>query len=163
MDNSLRDKVTHALLDRINEKGKYLVAYKAYKVTSQELLVFCGERYLSDEIINLLVQRYCDRADEKHHSCLFILLPSFLSVGEVSRNLIRNICNVEDMNEVEVMFLPVHMQCHWGLAIFSVSEQTVFFDDGFHCPVTEDLKCRTNSILYIIYEYTRLIKFQQSR
>ena len=69
------------------------------------------------------------------------------------------------MNEVEVMFLPVHMplQHHWGLAIFSVTEQTVFFDDGYHCPVSEDLQSRTTSILSIIFEYTKLIKFQQCR
>ena len=67
------------------------------------------------------------------HTCRFILLPSFLSIGEVSSQGVGKICNVEDMNVSEVMFLPVHMplQHHWGIAIFSVTEQTVFFDDGY--------------------------------
>ena len=83
----MKDKVTHALLDRVNEESKYLVSCKDYRITSQEYSIMCGERYLSDEIINLLVQRYnCDQANEKHHSCRYIFLPSFLSVGEVSGN-----------------------------------------------------------------------------
>ena len=77
IEDSVRDEVTYALLDRVNEEEKHLVCYKDYRVTSQELSVLCGERYLSDEIINLLIQRYCDRANEKQHSCRFILLPSF--------------------------------------------------------------------------------------
>lgn len=138
MKNCMRDDVTDALLDRVNEEEKYLVSYKNYRITSQELSVMCGETYLSDEIINLLIQIYCDLANGKNQSCTFILFPSFLSVGEVSGNLIRNICTVEDMNEVEVMFLPVHMPelCHWGLVIFSVGEQSVFFDDGYHCQIS---------------------------
>ena len=96
MNNRMRD-VTRALLDRVNEEEKYLVSYKNYRITSQELSVMCEERYLSDEIINLLIQRYFDLANEKNQSCTFILLPSFLSVGEVSGNLIRNISTVEDI------------------------------------------------------------------
>ena len=159
----MRDDLTHALLDRLNEEEKYLVSNKNYRITCKELSVMCGERYLSDEIINLLIQRYCDLANEKNQSCTFILLPSFLSVGEVSGNLIRNICTVEDMNEVEVMFLPVHMAelCHWGLVIFSVGEQSVFFDDGYHCQISRDLRYRTKIILSMIHENTELVKFKQ--
>ena len=157
-------QVTCTLLDRVNEEGKHLVSYKDYRLTSQDLSLMCGERYLSDEIINLLIQSYCDRANAKHHSCRYKLLPSFLSVGEVSKKLIENICKAEEMNEIEVLFLPIHMlQRHWGLAIFSVSEQTVFFDDGYHCPVSEDLRCRTKTILSVIAECTKLAKFQPLR
>lgn len=37
MKNCMRDDVTHALLDRVNEEEKYLVSYKNYRITSQEL------------------------------------------------------------------------------------------------------------------------------
>ncbi|KAK2547094.1 hypothetical protein P5673_033145 [Acropora cervicornis] len=50
----------------------------------------------------LAKSRYCDRtANERQRMCRFILQPSFLSVGEVSSEVVRKICNVEDMNEVE--------------------------------------------------------------
>ena len=49
----MRDEVAYALLDRVNEEGKPLVCYKDYRVISQEFSVLCGERYLSDDIINL--------------------------------------------------------------------------------------------------------------
>ena len=120
----------------------------------------CGERYLSDEIINLLIQRYCELANEKNQSCAFILLPSFLSVGDMSRNLIGSICTVEDMNEVEVMFLPVHMPelCQWGLVIFQWVSNP--------CSLTTDiivkyLQDRTNIIPSMIHENTELVKFKQ--
>ena len=105
MDNTLKNQVMCALLDGINKEGKHLVSYKDYRLTSQDLFLMCGERYLSDEIINLLIQRYCDQANVKHHSCCYNLhvLPSFLSVGEVSNKLIENICKAEEMNEVEVL------------------------------------------------------------
>ena len=56
------------------------------------------------------------------------------------------------------MFLPVHMPelCHWGLVIFSVAEQSVFFDDGYHCQISRDLRYRTKIILSMIHENTKL-------
>lgn len=81
MNICIRDDVTRALLDRVNEEEKYLVSYKNYRITSQRLSIMGGERYLSDEIINLLIQRYCDLANENNQSCTFTLLLSFLSVG----------------------------------------------------------------------------------
>ena len=64
---------------------------------------------------------------------------------------------------VKNMFLPVHMNmCHWGLAIFSVVEQTVFFDDGYHCPIPDNLKSNAEKILNIIYECTGSDKYQPS-
>ena len=163
MNICIRHDVTRALLDRVNEEEKYLVSYKNYRIKSQQLSIIGGERYLSDEIINLLIQRYCDLANENNQSCTFTLLSSFLSVGEVSENVIKSICTVEDINEVEVMFLPVYMAelCHWGLVILSVGEQSVFLDDRYHCQISRDLQERTKIILSMIHENTELVKFKQ--
>jgi Ulp1 family protease len=95
--------------------------------------------------------------------CRYMLLPSFISTGEVSRDIVENICCSGDMNTVDTMFLPVHMfSCHWGLAIFSVAEQTVFFDDGYHSSMPKQLQVNTPQILSIIYEHTGIIKYQPS-
>ena len=65
-----------------------------------------------------------------------------------------------DMERVEQMFLPVHLhQSHWGLAVLSVREKTVAFDDGFHCPIPEELKRNSKEILKIIFETTRNVKY----
>ena len=63
------------------------------------------------------------------------------------------------------MFLPVHMQneCHWGLAIFSVRECKVFFDDGYHYPVPEELKRNATDIIDIIYQTTSNDNFHPSK
>jgi len=69
------------------------------------------------------------------------------------------------MASVVQMFLPVHMQnkCHWGLAIFSVRECKVFFDDGYHYPVPEQLKRNATDIIDIIYQTTSNDNFHPSK
>lgn len=45
-------------------------------------------------------------------------------------------------------------ESHWGLAVFSVSEKTVYFDDGFHCPIPGELTRNSTEILRIMNETT---------
>ena len=120
-------EVTEALLDRWNKDGNFLASYGNYHITSQSLSLLAGERYLSDEVINFLIWKYCDRANEAEtQTSLKILLPSFLSTGVVLRNAIERSL-IYDMERVKHMFLPVHInESHWGLAVFSVSDKTVF-------------------------------------
>ena len=59
-------EITHALLDRWNVDDTYLTSYQNYRITSQEFSLLCGERYLSDEIVNLLIQKYCDKKKKKN-------------------------------------------------------------------------------------------------
>ena len=156
-------EVTHALFDRWNLQGTWLASYGNYKIKSQELSLLCGERYLSDEVLNFIALKYCDRANEEQQSSHNVLLPSFLSTGDILESVIANICH--DMENAINMFLPVYMQekCHWGLAIFSVKEHTVFFDDGYHCPIPEDLKRNVDKILYLIHKTTGKDKFDPGK
>ena len=56
------------------------------------------------------------------------------------------------MERVEHMFLAVHLHSsHWGL---SVREKTISFNDGFRCPIPEEIKRNSKEILTIIYETT---------
>ena len=146
-------EVAHALFDRWNLQGTWLASYGSYKITSQELSLLCGQRYLSDEVLNLLALKYCDRANEEQQSSHNVLLPSFLSAGDILESVVNDICKNHDMENVINMFLPVYMQekYHWGLAIFSVAEHTMFFDDGYHFPIPEDLKRNNDKILNLTY------------
>ena len=157
--------VAHALFDRWNLEGTWLASYGSYKITSQELSLLCGERYLSDEVLNLLALKYCDRANKEQKSSRNVLLPSFLSTGNILESVVNNICLNHDMENAINMFLPVYMRekCHWGLAIFSVVEHTVFFDDGYHFPIPEDLKRNKDKILNLIYQATGNDKFDPGK
>ena len=156
-------KVAEALLDRWNLEGNYLASYDNYRISSQELSLLCGERYLSDEIINFLGQKYCDKANEESQMHQNILLPSYLSTGNVLKTVVERICHQNDMESVANMFLPVHMNsCHWGLAMFSIKNKTVFFDDGYHCPIPKELKQNANRIIDIIFQTTGNDKFNPS-
>ena len=112
--NPFKEEVTHALLDRWNLESSYLASYDNYRITSQELSLLCGERYLSDEILNFLGHKFCERANDEHQACLNILLPSFLSSGNIINSVVSKICVSHDMASVVKMFLPVRMQneCH---------------------------------------------------
>ena len=115
--------------------------------------------------MNLLIQKYCDRKNQSEKSCHSILLPSFLFSGYVLRNVVESICLRYDMENVDTLFLPVHMadECHWGLAVFSVKEQTIFFDDGYHCPIPENLRSNAIEVISIIYQTSRNEIFQPAK
>ena len=158
-NSNFAKEVTEALLDRWNLDGSYLASYDNYRISSQELSLLCGERYLSDEVINFLGQKYCDKANEDQN----IFLPSYLSTGNVLKTVVERICHQNNMESVVNMFLPVHMNsCHWGLAIFSIKNQTVFFDDGYHCAVPKELKQNANRVIEIIFQTTGNDKFNPS-
>ena len=162
-NSNFAKEVTEALLDRWNLDGSYLASYDNYRISSQELSLLCGERYLSDEVINFLGQKYCDKANEEIQICQNIFLPSYLSTGNVLKTVVERICHQNNMESVVNMFLPVHMNsCHWGLAIFSIKNQTVFFDDGYHCAVPKELKQNANRVIEIIFQTTGNDKFNPS-
>ena len=56
MDRAL---VAEALLDQWNTSGNMLVDFTGYKINSQDLSILCCERYLNDEVMNLLIIKYC--------------------------------------------------------------------------------------------------------
>ena len=119
--------VTNALFDQWNLQGTWLASYGNYRISSQELSLLCGERYLSDEVVNFLALKYYDRANEEQQSCKNILLLLFQSTGDILESTVTNICLNHDMENAVNMFLLVFMpkKCHWGLAIFSVIEHSV--------------------------------------
>ena len=151
-----QQEVTDALLDRWNKDERFLACHGNYQITSQTLSLLAGERYLSDEIINFLIQKYCDKANEtSEKNGVLILLPSFLSTGTVLRNVVQRLSLLNDMERVKYMFLPVHMnESHWGLAVFSAEEKIVYFDYRYHCPIPEQLIRNSTEILRIINETT---------
>ncbi|KAK3740136.1 hypothetical protein QZH41_007571 [Actinostola sp. cb2023] len=160
LGSNLKDAVTGALLDRWNPDGNFLSSYTNYVVTSQDLSLLCGERYLSDEIINLLLHKDCDKANEMEKSTKFLLLPSFLSTGMVSGDVIRRACDSVHIHEVKTIFLPVHMvPAHWGLLVISVSEKTPYFDDGIHCAITKELQNTVKKIITVIHDHYKLPEY----
>ena len=101
--SAFTDNVTHPLLDRWDFKGTYLASYHGYTITSQVLSQLCGERYLSDEILNFFGQKYCDESNHNRQACHNILLLSFLSTGELFENVVVNICTNYDLDSVMSM------------------------------------------------------------
>ena len=154
--------VAGALLDHWNTSGNVLVDYKGYKITSQDLSVLCCEQYLNDEVTNLLIIKYCENANERCQEEVFTMLPSYVT-SVFGNNSIHQLCASVDMSKVHTVFLPTHLHgCHWGLTIFSVQEQEVQFDDGYHCPITNELEDTVRGILSTFHQATGLQCFEPS-
>ena len=104
-----RELVAGALLDRWNASGNVLVDYKGYKITSQDLSVLCCERYLNDEVMNLLIIKYCENANDHRQEEVFTMLPSYLTSVSGS-NSIHQVCASVDMSKVDkYFFLLIYM------------------------------------------------------
>ena len=143
-------KAPEAFIDRWNLEGNYLASYDNYRISSQELSLLCGERYLSDEVTISSVRCIVTRQMKK---VKFVRTSSCLRISQLKtclKSVVEHICHQNDMESVANMFLPVHMNsCHWGLAMFSIKNKTVFFDDGYHCPIPKELKQNANRIIDI--------------
>lgn len=154
--------VSEALLDNWNEKGQYLVQLKWYNITSQELSVLCCERYLNDEVINLLINTFCDAANERHGRTLYTMLSSYISTNFQTSAVQYIYANV-DMSTVEIIFLPIHLNGnHWGLLVFDVNNCFVGYDYRFHYPVTLSLQDLPGKIITTVHQTTGLQRFQPS-
>jgi len=101
-----KETVKAALLDRWNLNGQLLVQYKGFNITSQELSVLCCERYLTDEIINVLTIKYCDAANERLGRDVIAMLPTDTSRHFRESAVFNLVANV-DMSTVEMIFLPM--------------------------------------------------------
>lgn len=157
-----RQMVTKALLDRWNTSGKYLVELKGYKLTSQDLSILCCERYLNDEVTNLLIVKYCDEANVRLGRDFFTMLPSY-ATSKFCASAVNHVCFSVDMSTVEIIFLPVHIHgCHWGLSIFDVKNRDVRFDDGYHCRITKEMQDNTRIIITSFHQATGLPCFDIS-
>ena len=151
-----------ALLHRWNLNGQFLVHYKGFTVSSQELSVLCCERYLTDEVINLLIIKYCDAANGRLGRELFCMLPSDISTY-FRESAVRNLYANVDMTTVDPIFLPMHLHGnHWGLLVFDVRDCYIEYDDGFHYPITASIQQLANTTLKAISETTGLSRFQPS-
>ena len=151
-----------ALLHRWNLNGQFLVQYKGFTVSSQELSVLCCERYLTDEVINLLIIKYCDAANGRLGRELFCMLPSDISTY-FRESAVRNLYAIVDMTTVDPIFLPMHLHGnHWGLLVFDVRDCYIEYDDGFHYPITASIQQLANTTLKAISETTGLSRFQPS-
>ena len=157
-----KETVKEALLDRWNLNGQLLVQYKGFNVTSPELSVLCCERYLTDEIINVLAIKYCDAANSRLERSVFAMLPTDIS-KHFRENAVFNLSANIDMSTVEMIFLPILLHGNlWGLLVFNVRDCTVEYDDGFHNPVASPVQQLSGRTLKAIFETTGLQRFQPS-
>ena len=68
----------------------------------------------------------------------------------------ENLSLTHYMERVEHMFLAVHLHSSlWGSSIFLCQgKKNISFNDGFRCPIPEEIKRNSKEILTIFYETT---------
>ena len=126
-----KETVKEALLDRWNLNGQLLIQYKDFNVMLQELSVLCCERYLTEEIINMLTIKYCDAANACLERDVFTMLSTDTS-KHFRESVVFNLSANIDMSTVEMIFLPMlSHRNHWRLLVFNVRfiEHETFLQD----------------------------------
>jgi Ulp1 family protease len=83
--------------------------------------------------------------------------------SDVFNSLVKSSVSDANIMEVKALFLPVHMDQRWGLAVFWIEEQTIRFVDGHHFPIPRQLKTRAKKILECIHSITGSIRFQPDK
>ena len=117
-----KETVKEALLDRCNLNGQLLVQCKGFHITLQELSVLCCERYLTDEIINVLTIKYCNAVNERLQRDVFAMLPTDIS-RHFRESAVFNLSANADMSTVDMIFLPMLLHGnHGGLLVFNVRD-----------------------------------------
>ena len=130
----LKTLVTETLLDSWNVKGQYTVQSKGYMVKSQELSALCCGSYLTNEIIHLLISKYCDAANDHLGRSIFAMLPSHVST-QFQTSTVHNLNANVRLSTVETIFIPIHRDGnHWGLLVINAKRSYLEYDNGFHCP-----------------------------
>ena len=120
-----REIVAGALLDLWNTSGNVLVDCKGHKITSQDLPVLCCEQYLNDKVMNLLIIKYSENANEHCQEDVFTMLSSYVTLV-FGTNAIHQLCGSVDMSKVDTVFYATYLHgCQWEIVIFYVKEQEV--------------------------------------
>ena len=76
-------------------------------ITSQDVSALCCECYLTNEIINVLIRKDCDAANECFGRSIFAMLPSDVSTQFLTSAVHNLNVNVE-LSTVETIFIPIH-------------------------------------------------------
>ncbi|XP_031552018.1 uncharacterized protein LOC116289264 [Actinia tenebrosa] len=152
-----RKKVEVALLDSVVNGRPFKIGHFQCNISAFELSTLCGEGYLCDETITFMVNLYCARANESKGKAAFFVLDPLLVEGDSQfEAILRNAFLDINIKEVEAFFWPYYMRTkkHWGLCVFWLAEATIRFDDGLHCPISNELKKWCNQILDTLHHIT---------
>ena len=104
-----------------------------------DLTTLCGERYLNDKVIDYVLNMSEERRTNRNACKTICLSPStFLSPEQMGEGamkipLYRVSLTHDIQSTLEIILLPCIIESnHWGLIIFDLILQRLFYDDGFH-------------------------------
>ena len=106
------------------------------EISVDDLTTLCGERYLNDKVTDYLLNLFEERANSAAGKTICLSLSTFLSseeVGEGAMKMLHMVSLTRDISNLELMLLPCNIaRNRWGLIVFDLSTQKIFYDDGFH-------------------------------
>ena len=133
------------------------------EISVDDLTTLCGERYLNDKVIDYLLNLFEERANSAAGKTICLSLSTFLAPEQMSEGAMKMLHRVSltsDISNLEIMLLPCNIEGnHWGLIVFDLSVQKIFYDDGFHMePLSMYLK-----VLQTFFENTCCERFNTSK
>ena len=96
-----------------------------------DLTTLCREK-VTDCVLNM----FEERANRNTSKTICLSLSTFLSpeqMGEGAMKMLHRVSLSHDICTLEIILLPCIIESnHWGLIIFDLILQRLFYDDGFH-------------------------------
>ena len=153
---SAKEKETlKMILYQRNPRGRFIAERNRIQLTIEQVTCLIGERYLSDSVINYLMNIFEEEGNLLlgRNACLAVdSLLLNCSKNTISQS-IRRCCGGKDVTQLETILIPTHLQhaSHWGLAKIEVKTKSVFFDDGLHMRHPKELEMVVRVIINTLY------------
>ena len=150
------------------QKNSGLIAKRnGIEIYVDDLTTLCGERYLNDKVIDYMLNMFEERANRKAGKTICLSLSTFLSpeqMGEGAMKMLYRVSLTHDISTLQIILLPCVIESnHWGLIVFDLILQGLFYDDGFHLNPPSIYVNSCVKVLKTLFENSRSERFNVAK
>ena len=150
-----KETLKNSILYQRSPCAKFLAERNRIQLTIEQVTCLIGERYLSDNVINYLMNIFEEEGNMLlgRNACFAVDSLLLSCTKSTISQSIRRCCNGKDVTQLDTILIPTHLQhaSHWGLAKIDVKTKSVYFDDGFHMRYPKELETVVRVIINTLY------------
>lgn len=153
----MRDRVQKELRRGRGDKRRIVVRSFGYSVTCKDLKTVLGTNWLNDVVIDFYMALVAARANETPGSLrVHALTTHFFNVlRNRGYDAVRRWTDSVNLFSYDLVFVPIHDQDHWSLAVLNMMHQTFEFYDSMG---RKNWKCYQVLMAYLKKEHQDKLK-----
>lgn len=123
-----------------------LVEAHSIPITRKDLDTLRGLNWLNDEIINFYLAMIVARSKENDNWPNVYTMNTFFlkKIQQQGYSMVRRWTRKVDIFSYDIIFVPVHLDVHWCLAVINLKKKGVYFYDSMGSDKTDILKTLLN-------------------